>query len=321
MPFKNIYAQRDEVKTLVDESPMDENRYSADLVLPPVLVSQQAGDIPTKKASSGTKLLDLSRAERGSFKRTDLTFGSETFITREKGIEIPVFDTEVMENSEVFNLEVEAARDALQLHKLSIEKSVADAVLNTSTFTGTANQQAATAVWTGATAKIFTDVDNAAKKIKAKAGISKGLLTLTMDETVFNAVIRSTEVREDVKYTSDINSEGMKAQVSYLASYLHIKNIIITSAVADSTPEGNETASFSELWNPALSMLSYITPASNSWRGKGLGRQPIWSKFSKDYKVESYLDPAVASTIMRVRSYRGEKIFTNYGVIITGVTS
>lgn len=321
MAFKNTYEQRDEIKTLIEESPMDETKYVADKVLPPVMTTQISGDIPLNSASAGAKLLDLSRADRGAFKRTETMKGSDTYITREKGIEIPVFDIEALEYSDIFDAEVDAARESLQLLKLSTEKSVADALYNTTTFASGNDTQAVTTNWLDPAAKMYDDIDAAAKKIKAKRGISKGMLSLTLSEDVFNAVIRSTEVRSDVKYTSDINSESVQAQVKYLSAYLHIKEIILTTAVSDSTPEGYDVPSFSELWNPDFAMLGLLSPQGNSWRGKGLGRQPIWSKFAKDYKVESYDSNELAAKILRARSYRGEKIFKEYGCLLTGVSS
>jgi hypothetical protein len=279
-----------------------------------------SGVIPTNSASAGAKLLDLSRSDRGAFKRTETMKGEDDYKTREKGLEIPVFDVEALEYSDIFDAEVDASRESLQLLKLSTEYDVANAILNTTTFASGNDTEAVSVDWLDAAATIFANVDAAAKKIKAKRGISKSKLTLTLDETVFNTVIRSTEVRADVKYTSDINSTPQAGQVQYLTAYLHIKNIVITSAVVDDSPEGHEGL-FTDLWNPDLAMLAYISPASNSWRGKGLGRQPIWSKFSKDYKVESYSSDELAAIVLRARSYRGEKIFSQYGCLLTGITT
>ena len=69
------------------------------------------------------------------------------------------------------------------------------------------------------------------------------------------------------------------------------------------------------------SAISLSASASNSWNTKGVARQPIWAKFSTDYRMESYDEEASDSRIIRAREYRGEKIFTKYGVLITGVES
>jgi len=314
----NMFDIREEIKTVIDETPNDINVYVADRVLPLISVNNEAGKIPI--TSTNSKKLNLDRAERSAFKRTELSYGSDTFVTSEMGIEIPVYDIEDLRFADFFDLEVDAGRDARQMLKTAIEKKVADAVLNSTTFASGNDAQAVTTDWLDEDCDIYTDVDSAAKKIKTKAGISKGLLSLTMDETVFNTVIRSKAVREDVKYTSDINSESIQAQAKYLASYLHIKEIILTKVVSDTTLEGVKTPSYSALWDDDKSMLGLFSTGS-SWRGLGLGRQPVWSKFSNDYRIESYADRPVAANIIRARSYRGQKIFKKFGCLLTGVSS
>ena len=312
---------REDVKEVVDESAMDTNRYSADLLAPGINVKNTAGDIKTRVSGTGLKDFDLKKAPRGSFQRTEFSSGTDSYTTNQYGLEVPIDLTEALENEEFFDEEVDAGIGARSLLLVGREKRVASAILNTTTFTAAGDKEAVDTVWTSASAVIWKDVNDAFTKLKAKFPIRKSMLTLSLDEDVFSQVMRSTEVRADVKYTKDINSAAEAAQLGYLAAYLGIKNIILTSAQYDTSLEGVDTAAFSDIWNPALAMLCLVSAPSNSWNTKGVARQPIWTKFATDYRMESYDEEATDSRVIRAREYRGEKINTTFGVLLTGVTS
>lgn len=313
---------REDVKEVVDETAIDTNRYSADILAPGIAVKNTSGDIKTKSSGNGLKNLDLKKAPRGTFKRTEFHNGEDSYQTYHYGLEVPIDMTEALENSDFFDEEVDAGVGAKSLLLVGREKRVADALFNSTTFAGVTNQVAVSnGVWTAAAAALWTDVNAAYLILKKKFPIRKMMLTLSLTEDVFSLVMRSTEVRADVKYTNDISSADESAQMRYLAAYLGIKNIVLTSSQLDSTAEGTKEASFADIWNPAFAMLMLVAPASNSWNTKGVARQPIWTKFATDYRMESYDEEASDSRIVRAREYRGEKINTKYGVLITGVSA
>lgn len=312
---------REDVKEVVDETAIDTNRYSADILAPGITVKNTSGDMKTRVSGNGLKDLDMKKAPRGSFQRTEFSSGTDSYQTNQYGLEVPIDLTEALENSEFFNEEVDAGIGAKSLLMVGREKRVADALFNSTTFTGATNQLAADTVWTDASAVIWTDVNDAYLVLKAKFPVRKGMLTLSLTEDVFNLAMRSTEVRSDVKYTSDINSADESVQLGYLAAYLGIKDIVLTSAQLDTSLEGVSEATFDDIWNPAFAMLMLVAAPSNSWGTKGVARQPIWTKFATDYRMESYDDESTDSRIVRAREYRGEKIRTKYGVLITGVSA
>jgi hypothetical protein len=268
------------------------------------------------------KNLDLKKAPRGSFKRSEWVHDTESYTTAHYGYEETIDEIEALENDDIFDEEMISARVASSQLRLAREKRVADAVFNTTTFASGNDTQAAAAVWSNAsTANIFLDFDNAFVKIHAKTGIPKAALTGIVTETALRSVIRSEKVLANIKYTMAPELMTAEQQAQMIASFLGIKGLIVADSVIDTTLTGIAKGVFTGIWNPQLAMLAYISQAAPSWKSKGLGRQPRWSKFSNDFRVESYDEESTASRVVRVREQSGEKVFKTFGTIITGVMS
>lgn len=313
---------REDLKMLVTESPMDFVDYKADIILPPLAVKQNAASIGVLPTSAGMKKLDNAKANRGSFKRTEYIWGKDSYTTSHKGYEVAIDNTEAMENSDIFDEETTVARNLYSEMRITREARVASAVMNTTTFTGSTNVQAAAAVYSNASAATpFVDFDNAYVKIKAKAGIPKKALSGILAEAAFRKLVRTNEVLTNIKYTTAPELMSMEQQIQMIANYLGLKNIIVTDGVYDNTAELVKDAVFADIWNPQLAMLALISPAAPTWDAPGLGRQPRWSKFAKDFRVESYGEVQTDSRVVRVREYSGEKINTKFACLITGVMS
>lgn len=313
---------REDLRTLVVESPMDEVQYAADKILPPISVVQPSGSIPVLPTSAGMKDLDLRKGERGTYKRSEWVWGKTTFTTAEYGYEELINNVQALEHADIFDEEVVAARIGYSQLRLAREKRVADAIFNTSTFTGTPNVQAAGTAWTTpASADPWKNFDDAYTKIKAKAGLPKSALTAIIPELAFRRAMKVDAVIENVKYTQNIEVLPMNQKAQFFADYLGVKNIHVVDSIIDSTPQGIEAADFGAIWDETMAMLAYLSPESPSWKTPGLGRQPRWSKFAKDVKVDSYDENNTDSRVVRTREFSGEAVNTTFGVLLTGVTA
>jgi hypothetical protein len=144
------------------------------------------------------------------------------------------------------------------------------------------------------------------------------MLTAIMTEDQIKYALMSNKVLANIKYTKDIETLGLAAQAQLLTNFLHIKNIVTVQAIADSTDETGSVAAFVDVWSSSLIQLAYMSPGSKMWT-KGLGRQPRWSKFSTDFKIESYDEPQTASRVIRAREHSGEYLNVTYGCLLTGV--
>jgi hypothetical protein len=311
---------RNDLKELVMESPMDEVKYFADIILPPIMVEQTSAAIPVLSTSAGMKNLDLKKAGRGSFQRGEWVWGKDSFVTAQYGYEEAIDNVEALENSDFFDEELVATQIAYSQVKLAREKRVADAVFNSTTFNAGNDVQAAAALWSVvANADPFLDIDNAYAKFKIKAGRAKNILSLAITEDAFRAVMKATKLMENIKYTQDIETKDAAVKAQFLADFLGIKEVIVITSIADTTPIGVEDAVFGNIWNKTNGMLFMKSPSVNSWKVPGLGRQPKWSKFSKDILVESYNEDTTDSRVVRVREYSGEKVNSTFGVRLTGL--
>jgi len=313
---------RNDLKELMKETPMGNVDFMADKILTPISVKEQTGYIPRLSTSAGMKLLDLKRAPRGSFQRGVWTWNSSLYATYEYGYEEPVDNVEKLKNSDIFNEEVVAGQIAAHQLKLAREKRVVDAVHNTTSFTGANNTLAITHEWDDATnADPFADVNTGAAKIKIKAGIPKSKLHLQLNENILRNVMRCDRVRNDIKYTKSIDELNEPQQAKLLATFLGIAEVHVATAFYDTTALGVDDAVFGDFWSDEYMMLYLPAPAVNSWKVPGLGRQPVWSKYANDYRVESYDEEQSDSRIIRVREYRSEFINTKFGFLFSNATT
>ena len=318
--YRGTTKIRDDLKTIVEKTPMSNIQFIGDRILPPTPVNTPTAQIPELTTGTGTKNLDTKRAPSGSFKRGEFTWDASTYYTYEYGYEEPVDNVSMLINNDILNEEMMAGIVAVSQLKIAREVRIAAALFNTTLFTGAAHTEAADVVWsTAANAVVRKDVNDAYEKLFVKTGIPRTNCHLLMNELAFRYAMASTEVRADVKYTLPIDqmSEGQKQ--GYLATYLNIGGIDIAASFADTAKLGITDATFGRLFGTSYALLYVPTPGIASFKFPGIGRQPVYSKFSNDYILESYPEERTDSIIVRAREYRGEFVDVTYGVLITGI--
>lgn len=313
---------RNDLKELIQESPMGTVEFAGSKVLPEIVVNEKSGNIPVLSTSAGMKQLDLKRAPRSSFQRAAWVWSDDSFNSFEYGYEEPIDNVEALENADIFNEEVVSADIARNQLFLAREKRIADAVYNSTTFAAAADKYTLTNEWDDATnAAPFADISAAFDKLFAKIGRPRSACHLLINDIIFRNVIRSDEVRADVKYTTAIDKLSAEQKAQFLAEFLAIAKVDIVTSFADTTKLGVEDAVFGRLWSNEYSMLYIPAPAVNSWKVPGLGRQPVYSKFSSDYIIESYDEKQTDSRIIRAREYRGEYVNKTFGVLMDNMTT
>lgn len=315
-------ALQNDVKEIIEESPLDLVEYQANIVLPEKTVKEKSGEIPVLSTSAGMKQLDLKRAPRSTFKRAEWVWASTNYNTYEYGYEEPIDNVEMLENSDIFNEEVVVANIARSQLMLAREKRVADAVFNATTFTGATNTLAIAQEWDDATnADPYLNITEVQAKSFAKNGIPRARMELLLNEVVFRNVMKCAKLQDNLKYTISIDKMTEQEKMNVFAQFLGIKAVHIATSFADSTAIGIEDAVFSRLWSDEYAMYYFPCPNVDSWRVKGLGRQPVYTKFSSDYIIEDYDEPQSDSLIVRAREYRGEFLNTTYGVLMSNMTT
>ena len=318
--YKGTTKIRTDLKEIAEKTPMSNIQFIGDKLLPPTSVNTPTAQIPELTTGVGTKNLDTKRAPSGSFKRGEFTWDASTYYTYEYGYEEPVDNVSMLEHSEIFNEEMLAGIVAVSQLKIAREVRIAAALFNTALFTGAAHAEAADVVWsTAANAVVRKDVNDAYEKLFVKVGAPRTNCRLLMNELAFRYAMASTEVRADVKYTVPIDKMSEGEKQGYLATYLNIGGIDIAASFADTAKLGVKDATFGRLFGTAYALLYVPTPSIPSFKFPGIGRQPVYSKFSSDYILESYPEERTDSVIIRAREYRGEYVDVKYGVLITGI--
>jgi len=313
---------RQDLQDLLVESPMETIKFMGDIVLPPISVRTTSANIPVLSTSAGMKSLDLKRGRRGTFERGEWVWSSDSYNTYEYGYEEPVDLTEALEHSEIFNEEFVAAQIAQSQLKIAREARVAAAVFNVTTFAAAADSYTVTQEWDDATnADPYLNITQAYADLKTKTGVARSACHLLINDVVFRNIMRADRVRNDIKYTITLDTMPIEQKQQVLADFLGIKKIDVATSFYDTTKIGIEAGEFSDLWSNEYGMLYLPCPTINSWRVKGLGRQPVWSKYSPDYVVESYSEEQTRSTIVRCREYRGEKVNKTFGVLMDNMTT
>lgn len=318
---KGTLTLRYDLKELVNESPMETVDFIGDIILPGIPVKETSAQMPVLPTGAGMKLLDLKRGPRGTFKRGQWVWSDSAYYTYEFGYEEPIDNVEKLKNADIFNEEVVAAQIARSQMLIVREKRVSDTVYNAATFTGATNTLSITTEWSNIACTPYADVTAAHAKLFAKCGKPRSQLELLINDKIFRNVMRATEVRADVKYTVAVDKLNASQKASYLAEYLGIRKVHVATSFYDSSLVGIEDATFSQLWSDEYAMLFYPAPKLASWKIPGLGRQPIWTKFSPDYRMESYDEDQTDSRIVRVREYRGTYIDTKYGFLLSNMTA
>ena len=130
--------------------------------------------------------------------------------------------------------------------------------------------------------------------------------------------MQTTEIKGSVQYTEAVPTMARERKMSFLAEYLGIKEIVEVSSLYD-TAGLNTTASIGKFWSNEYAMLAKLAPATPSPKRLGLGSQPVFSRYATDYIMESYEKPTHNQYIVRAREFRGEKINTDFGVLINNV--
>lgn len=287
-------------------------------ILPVFKTPKREPDVPVMPREAILKHpSDIKREQRGNYSRGDYEFETMTLRTEEYGYEEPVDDVERSMYSDYFSADEWAMRRATDILLRAQETRIKDAVFNTTTFTsytgGITNE------WDDASnCTPKADIDGIANTIYGNCGMYPTHLALPVQ--VFKNVLRSTELKGYLQYTSPHLMQGLEGQRQTLSAYLGVE-VIVLGAPYDSAKEG-QAASLANIWGTEYAML-FVRQDSADLRSPGLGRTFIWSADSpENINVESYREEQTRSDIIRVRQHCIEKVLkAEFGYLISNLTT
>lgn len=301
---------------------MSQRGFVASQVFPTFSVNHYAGTFGRVTIEELLKAQpDLQRAPGSGYNRDTMQFTVDTWATKEYGHEEVVDEREAKQWGNYFDHEVIATRRAMNIIMEKAEQRVADAVFNTTVYTGAALTETLSGgdKWSAAsTADPAAKIAAAKKKVFDNIGMWPD--SAVMNRATFNAL------RQCVAFRSLISSSG--AGSSELASRITIQQVaeafdlpnIFVAGGAKNSANANAAATPTHIWGNHVMVFKRCN--SPDLREPGLGRTFHWAEDGSqvDGRVESYFSDEVRANIIRVRHQTDEKrLYTECGYLLQAV--
>lgn len=262
----------------------------------------------------------LERGPEGTYARGDWGDQTYTYFTKEQAQEMPVDENMKAQTALYYDAEKAAARIAFSRCKRGHEKTVAAAIMNTGTFTGSQTGGCA-ASWksNATTATPVADIRQA--RFAVRLGCGRDANTLILGWQAWEYLKETSQVLARVTGGARPDIPGT-ITLEDLQRILSINRIIVAKSVQDTAKQG-QTFSGSDLWSDSYAMIAYINPAPSlqdinlcnayNWEGDG---------GSWDWTVETYYDLPTRRDVIRVRRQVGVKVeYPECGYLLTGITA
>lgn len=296
---------RADLNTLVEEAAKTDDLFIGEKVMPPFPSNVRAGQYPKFRLGKGELLNDdvLARADVGSYNQVSRTYETDTFTTKDYGLEEIVGDLYREDISRFFDAESIAAKQVLRQLMISHEGRVAAQIMSTDNFTATAAAVNYTEA-NIATINFPKDVMDAYDRLVAKGCRPNAIIC---SNSLINRIKRSTLFQNFVRgnLPSGQPVTLMNSDVVRAFSDQGISNFLIGAMPKNSAKKG---AAFSStpIWGNTYIWVGYI--AGGDPMAGGAGRTIVWNKEGGLWVTESYRDEKRRGDVIRVRHNTSEKI-------------
>lgn len=302
---------------MTEEIQFEDLKLAGEQIAPTVSVSRDHGAYPVLPREARMKVMDTRRKADGTFQRSDWQWDEDTYATYEYGFEEPIDDVEALKDEEFINHEEVSAEFAKEGLFLGRESRLADALLNETKFAGKVTE--ISNPWDNSSAATpFEDIDAACKKLRSRLGFPKEMFSVALTDDLVEYAIKSDEVKGFFQYSGEyarVLRSSLDEKAAFLRSYFGVKEVIVTRALYD-TSKLASSAKIGKFWSNEYILVFKKVPAP-TLKAQGLVKQLRWSKYGPDYIMEDYYVPESRQTIIRAREYRGLKIDTQYGQLLS----
>lgn len=284
----------------------------ADRLLPAVNVPSRTGEIWKIPAEVLARIPATDRERGSGFNRIRTKFTSDSYMTKQRGLEEQIPDEDILEFGQMLSSEISASTRLIDTLIRVHEKRVADK-FNTTEFplSGDTGVSVGTA-WTSASATPAANVDAAAENIRKRTGVPKSMLTLMIPRPSFNKLPFITDYITKMK----LDSAGMSSTVTeqQAAIYFGVKEVVIGELTYVSSDENASTTTFADIWNKDRAVLLLPMSGLASFgddildaRVMGLGCRPRWGAMDNgSWNIETYGEDAVSSSVVRASAFTTE---------------
>jgi len=279
-------------------------RFAADGILPLANSDVKSGVLPTFRAGETLMIPSVERSPGDPYPRSAFNVDGKTFICHEYGHEVPV--PEETEKELRLNLAVSiAAKAAFQL-KLKREQRVANALFNTSLFTGAALYTDVSTAWSAANAATMTpvaDIEAAKELVLSATGAVANTVLLNHVNLRYLKGCEDLVTQELIQVNPAAGKPADSPEfLAYLAEKFGVKQVIVPTCVYNST-NNSATPTLLPIWSSSYCLVAYVPEAmgADDLAAEGLGRTVAWTQDGGVEVVESYYDESRRSNIIRVR--------------------
>lgn len=277
------------------------------------------GKIPLEQLLQNS---DTARAPGSGYSRGNFTFTKASFACEEHGHEEPVDQREAKMYAEYFDAELVSTARAFNAVLRNAEKRVADALYNTTTWTGASLTTALTNEWDDApNATPVDDVEAAVQKVYDGSGLWPN--ALIVNKKVFRNLRLCDQVRDRISSSGAGTSEAAaNVTVQHLAEVFDLPYILVAGGSENTANEGQD-ASISQIWSDEYAMVCKVA-TTEDFKEPCVGRTFHWGEdgSSPGGTVESYYEPAKRSDIIRVRHDVDEIVlYPQAGHLLSNVTT
>lgn len=284
-------------------------------LMPIKRVSKSSAEYPVIPLAAFLETPDTKRADRGNYNRSDWNFKFQNYSTEDHGWEEVMDDREKALYQNYFDMEEAALMRAMAIVMRAHEIRVKDLVYDTATI---ANGAVGVAWTTPATATPKADVDGAKDSMRSNFGVLPNAMTIALSR--FNALLRTAELKDALKYTNPIEMGGMDVQRSLVAQYFGLDEILIGDAQQNTAKKG-QTVNLGEIWTPGNVGLYAVSDGSEDMKEPVIGRTMQFEDGAPDIlTIETYRDEPKRADILRVRNDVDEVYqYEGAGYILTGI--
>lgn len=275
-------------------------------VMPPVPVGLQSAEFPKFKAADLlAPIANTRRATRSGYQRRSSEFETDSYSTEDHGIEEIVDDREVEMYGEIDSEAI--ARDrAVHAVLDRLEQDIADAVFNTTIWSGAALATTASTWSTASSGVPITDID--AAKYKVQDGCGHKANALILSEYAFTKMIRTAQVQDLLKYSGRDDPKNL-GMIDGLKQLLGLEHILVGNGMKNSAKPG-ATATFARHWDPTKAMVARIATGPEvrdlSSQFPSLGRTITWGGDGAPIAMSAMPGAAGQDAMVLVEEYREE---------------
>lgn len=287
----------------------------------PVLEVGLAGDaIPKVTLESLLRNVDTTRAPRAAYGRDNWEFTTDSYATVEHGWEEPIDDGEARKYRHYFDFEQVAASRCMDAVLRHMERRVAAAVFNATTFASYTT--AVTNEWDDLTnADPVEDIETAKESVWSQCGLDANALIIS--KPVFNNLRRCENVIDK------IHSEGAgqsilqgRVNVALLAQAFDLDYVLVAGGTENIANRGQDM-SLTRIWSDEFAMICKVA-TTQDMREPCIGRTFHWDEDGSSIMgtYETYRDEIRRSDVVRARNQTDEKmLYVQAGHLLSNITT